>query len=109
MIEYDAPAKCLYVESGGTDSNRGPGKLTLIDAVSGQPAGEIVTGYRAAAMAMEKAGPRLYVAIPAANQIAVIDRRSKTIAARFAGIDVHQTHNMVVSGQQHLFVRAEFQ
>lgn len=83
MIEYDAHAKCLYVESGGKDSKRGPGKLTLISAVSGASLGEIVTDFRAAAMAMEKAGPNLYVALPGANQIAVIDRGTRAITARF--------------------------
>jgi len=83
MIEYDPPAKLLYVESGGKDSNRGPGKLTLIDALAGKPVGEIVTDYRAAAMAMERAGPRLYVALPGANQIVVIDRRTRAFTARF--------------------------
>jgi len=83
MIDYDPATKLLYVESGGKDSNRGPGKLTLIDAIAGTPVGEIVTDFRAAAMAMEKSGPRLYVALPGANQIAVIDRPTRTITARF--------------------------
>lgn len=83
MIEYDPQTKTLYVESGGTDSKRGPGKLTLIDAVSGERVGEIVTDFRAAAMAMEKDSPRLYVALPGANQIAVIDRETRAFVARF--------------------------
>ena len=34
MMEYDPRTKYLYVEHGGRDSNRGPGKLSIIDAVS---------------------------------------------------------------------------
>lgn len=82
MIEYDATAHRLYVESGGTDSKRGPGKLTMIDPDSGAVLGEVRTGLRAAALAMETQGTKLYVAIPAANQIAVLDRPSGTIVSR---------------------------
>jgi hypothetical protein len=83
MIEYDVASRRLYVESGGKDSKRGPGKLTMIDPASGTVLGEVMTDFRAAAMAMETTGPRLYVALPGANQIAVVDRPSGQIVTRF--------------------------
>jgi len=82
MIDYDRETKLLYVESGGKDSNRGPGKLTVIDARTGRVAGEIVTDFRAAALAMESGSARLYAALPGANQIAVLDRTSRRLVSR---------------------------
>jgi len=84
MIDYDPATKVLYVESGGTDSKRGPGTLTLIDAVADHKTGTIVTGFRAAAMAMEHGGPRLYVAIPASNAVDIVDRTKQAIVGHFA-------------------------
>jgi DNA-binding beta-propeller fold protein YncE len=84
MIDYDPATKLLYVESGGTDSKRGPGTLTLIDAVADHAVGSIVTGLRAAAMAMERSGPRLYVAIPGANAVDVVDRSTRAIVGHLA-------------------------
>ena len=83
MIDYDRESKLLYVESGGKDSNRGPGKLTVIDVRSGQVAGEIATDFRAAALAIERGTARLYAALPGANQVAVADRATRQIVTRF--------------------------
>lgn len=84
MMAFDARTQRLYAESGGTDSKRGPGKLSVIDPVAGTIVGEIETGFRPAAMAMESARPRLYVAIPAADQVAVVDTATGAIVSRLA-------------------------
>jgi hypothetical protein len=84
MMEYDPATQLLYAESGGKDSNRGPGKLTLIDATSGEIKGEIVTDFRSAALAMERKGETLYDALPGANEAILIDRPSRRITKHFA-------------------------
>ncbi len=84
MIAFDPRHRVLYVESGGTDSRRGPGWLALIDPVTGELVGKITTGYRAAALVMARQRPRLYVAIPALDQIAVIDTDTRRVIRRLA-------------------------
>ena len=83
MIAFDPRHKVLYVESGGTDSRRGPGWLALIDPATGELVGKVTTGYRAAALVMAHQRARLYVAIPAQDQVAVIDTNTRRIVKRF--------------------------
>ena len=83
MIASDPAHGVLYVESGGTDSRRGPGWLAVIDPRSGRLAGRVTTGYRAAALVMARRSPRLYVAIPALDQVALIDTDTRRIVGRW--------------------------
>lgn len=84
MIAYDPRHRLLYVESGGTDSNRGPGWLALVDPDTGELLGRIDTGYRAAALVMAGRRPRLYVAIPGLEQVAVVDTDTRRIVRRLS-------------------------
>ncbi|MHB8812559.1 MAG: substrate-binding domain-containing protein [Steroidobacteraceae bacterium] len=83
MIAFDPAHGVLYVESGGTDSHRGPGWLAVIDPRSGRLTGRVTTGYRAAALVMAQRGRRLYVAIPALDQVVVVDTDSRSIVSRW--------------------------
>jgi phosphate transport system substrate-binding protein len=83
MIASDPAHGVLYVESGGTDSHRGPGWLAVIDPRSGRLSGRVTTGYRAAALVMAQRSRRLYVAIPALDQVAVIDTDTRSIVGRW--------------------------
>ena len=83
MIAFDPAHGVIYVESGGTDSHRGPGWLALIDPRSGRLTGRVTTGYRAAALVMAHDSRRLYVAIPALDQVAVIDTDTNSIVSRW--------------------------
>ena len=83
MIASDPAHGVIYVESGGTDSHRGSGWLAVIDPRSGRLAGRVTTGYRAAALVMARRSPRLYVAIPALDQVAVIDTDTRSMAGRW--------------------------
>jgi phosphate transport system substrate-binding protein len=83
MIASDPAHGVLYVESGGTDSHRGPGWLAVIDPRSGRLIGRVTTGYRAAALVMAQRSRRLYVAIPALDQVAVIDTDTRSIVSRW--------------------------
>ncbi|MGH2928846.1 MAG: hypothetical protein ACRDL8_11645, partial [Solirubrobacteraceae bacterium] len=84
MIAFDPRHRVLYVESGGTDSHRGPGWLALIDPDTGALLGRIDTGYRAAALVMARQRPRLYVAIPGLDQVAVVDTDTRRIVRRLS-------------------------
>jgi len=82
MMAFDVKTGRLYAESGGTDSKRGPGRVSVIDPLDGRIVAEIETGFRAAAMAIETTRPRLYVAIPALDQVAVVDTEKGQIVGR---------------------------
>ena len=83
MIAFDPARGVLYVESGGTDSHRGPGWLAVIDPRAGRLVGKVVTGYRAAALVMAQHSRRLYVAIPALDQVAVVDTDTRGVVSRW--------------------------
>jgi DNA-binding beta-propeller fold protein YncE len=83
MMDMDPKTRFLYVDHGGTDSNRGPGGLSIIDTKTWTKLGEVPTDLRPAAMEMEKGGNRLFLLIPGLSQVAVIDRTANQIYARF--------------------------
>lgn len=83
MIAMDPKTRLLYVDHGGTDSNRGAGGLAIIDTRTWEKTGEVPTELRPAALEMEKGGNRLFLLIPGLAQVAVIDRKSNEIYARF--------------------------
>ena len=83
MIASDPTHGVLYVESGGTDAHRGPGWLAVIDPRSGRLIGKVTTGYRAAALAVAHRSPRLYVAIPALDQVVVIDTDTRSTVSHW--------------------------
>jgi DNA-binding beta-propeller fold protein YncE len=83
MMDMDPKTKYLYVDHGGTDSNRGPGALAIIDSKTWDKVGEVPTELRPASLEMEKHGNRLFVLIPGLSQVGVVDRTSNAIFARF--------------------------
>ncbi len=83
LMGYDPKTKYLYVDHGGKDSNRGPGGLAIIDTVKLAQVGNIITDWRPAALALEKHGPRLFVTLPGAGEIGVINRNTQKILAKY--------------------------
>ena len=83
MMDMDPKTKYLYVDHGGTDSNRGPGALAIVDSKTWEKIGEVPTEYRPAALEAEKHGDRLFVLIPGLSQVGVVDRTSNQIFSRF--------------------------
>jgi DNA-binding beta-propeller fold protein YncE len=79
----DPKTKYLYVDHGGVDSNRGPGALAIVDSRTWDKIGEVPTEYRPAALEMEKNGNRLFVLVPGLSQVAVVDRTTNQIYARY--------------------------
>ena len=83
MMDLDPHTGYLYVDHGGTDSNRGPGGLAIINTRDWSKVGEVPTDLRPAALAMEQHGNRLFLLVPGLTQVAVIDRASNQISARY--------------------------
>ena len=73
-VRYDAAAKRVYVGFGH-------GGIAIIGADDGRSAGSIKLPEHPEAFALEKHGPRIFINVPNANQVAVIDREKRTVIA----------------------------
>src|SRR5262245_24263038 len=71
-IRYNMATHTLYVGYGG-------GALGLIDATRAQHLGDIPLKGHPEAFQLEQAGPRIFVNVPSAHHIAVVDRDNRTV------------------------------
>jgi YVTN family beta-propeller protein len=72
-VRYDADAKKVYVGYGS-------GALAAIDAKTGEKTGDIPLAAHPESFRMDANTPNLYVNVPDAGQIAVVDRSNGTVA-----------------------------
>jgi DNA-binding beta-propeller fold protein YncE len=73
-VRYDPRTNRLYVGFGA-------GALGVLDATFGRKVGAVVLSGHPEAFEIEEVGPRIYVNVPSASQIAVVDRaKNKRIA-----------------------------
>lgn len=75
-VRYDASAQRLYVGFGD-------GALGIVDAAAGKLLGRIEVKGHPESFQLECEGPRIFVNIPDANMIAVIDREKRAIVAQW--------------------------
>lgn len=75
-LRYDAATKLLYV--GYED-----GAMGVFEALTGKIVGNIKLSAHPEAFALEQAGPRIFVNIPKAKQVAVIDRKKQAVIAQW--------------------------
>jgi DNA-binding beta-propeller fold protein YncE len=73
-VRYDAVAKRFYV-------GYGDGALAAVDPVSGAVLGRVTLPAHPEAFQLESGSPRVYVNLPDARQIAVVDRSSMKVTA----------------------------
>ena len=73
-VRYDAPAKRLYVGFG-------EGAIAAVDAGSGKVLGEAKLAAHPESFQLERSGTRIFVNVPDAKHIAVIDRKTMTVTA----------------------------
>ncbi len=73
-IRYDAPAKRLYVGFG-------EGAVAAVDPGRGTVLGEAKLSAHPESFQLERSGTRIFVNVPNAKHIAVIDRNSMTVTA----------------------------
>jgi DNA-binding beta-propeller fold protein YncE len=73
-VRYDAAAKRLYVGFGS-------GALAAIDPATGKVLGEVQLAGHPESFQLERSGPRVFVNVPDASQIAVVDRSSMKVVA----------------------------
>lgn len=75
-LRYDAASKLLYV-------GYGDGALGMIEALTGKVIGDIKLPAHPEAFALEQKGARIFVNVPKARQVVVIDRQKRSIVANW--------------------------
>lgn len=96
-LRYDARSKYLYV-------GYGRGALGIVDAKSGNIVGDIKLAGHPEAFQLEETGPRIFVNIPSARQVAVVDRDKRSVIA-FWPLDAADNFPMALDEKRHrLFI-----
>ena len=73
-VRYDAAAKAMVV-------GYAKGALRLLAADTGEPLGDIRLAGHPESFQLEARGPRIFVNVPTAGQVAVVDRVKRTVVA----------------------------
>jgi DNA-binding beta-propeller fold protein YncE len=73
-VRVDAKAQRIYVGYGS-------GAIASVDATDGRKVGEVPVGGHPESFQLESSGPRIFVNVPTAHRIAVIDRARMALAA----------------------------
>ena len=75
-VRYDPAEKQLYV-------GYGKGALGVVDALGGKRLADVKLDGHPESFQLEKAGSRIFVNVPTAGHIAVIDRRKRSVIAKW--------------------------
>jgi DNA-binding beta-propeller fold protein YncE len=73
-VRYDARARQVYV-------GYGRGTLKILDAMTGASVGDIALPGHPESFQLENSGTRIFVNVPSAGRIVVVDREKRTIVA----------------------------
>ena len=74
-VRYDAVAGQVII-------GYGKGALRLLDASTGDPAGEVRLSGHPESFQLERSGKRIFVNVPTARHVAVVDRAKRAVVAR---------------------------
>jgi DNA-binding beta-propeller fold protein YncE len=97
-LRYDEAAGQLYV-------GYGDGALGIVDAKDRKQVGEVQLAGHPESFQLENAGTRIFVNVPNANQIAVIDRTTRRVVTTWALPDARSNFPMALDEASHrLFV-----
>lgn len=97
-VRHDVAAGRIYVGYSN-------GALGIIDAASGDRIGEIKLEGHPESFQLEKSGPRIFVNIPTAKQIAVVDRQKRAVIVAWPTGDAAANYPMALDEAHHrLFV-----
>src|SRR5260370_6302775 len=79
-IGYDPATHYLYIDNGGDNAHEKFTMLSVVDTTAATKLADIkIDGDTLEAMALEKAGDRLYLNNPAKNEVEVIDRKANKL------------------------------
>ncbi len=97
-VRYDEAAKEIYVGFGS-------GGIGVINAINGKQLGSIKLAAHPEAFEIEKHGSRIFVNVPNARQVAVIDRNQRKVIATWKTIGAFGNFPMALDETDHrLFV-----
>ena len=97
-VRYDEKAKVVYVGYGS-------GALAAIDAKTGNKLADIKLAAHPESFRLEANGPRIFVNVPGAGQIAVVDREKKAVTETWPLKDAKANFPMYLDELNHrLFV-----
>ena len=82
-IGYDSRSNEIYVGSGGGDANKEQGDLTVFNVATGAQVAAFTTEAHAGGSLVENHGERVFVLVPEKSQVIVLDRKSKTLLAKW--------------------------
>jgi YVTN family beta-propeller protein len=96
-VRYDAKTRRVYVGYGN-------GALSILDD-AGKPLGDVKLAGHPESFQLETGGPRIFVNIPSAGQIAVIDREKQSVIATWRVTQARSNYPMALDETSHrLFV-----
>jgi DNA-binding beta-propeller fold protein YncE len=93
-LRYDERAKRLYV-------GYGEGALSAIDATNGSTVGDVKLGGHPESFQLERSGPRIFVNVPDASRIAVVDRTTMKVLAAWPVRDARSNFPMALDETNH--------
>jgi hypothetical protein len=97
-IRYDAATRFIYISYGD-------GALALVDATRDKYLGDIKLKGHPESFQLEKQGPRIFVNIPSAHHITVVDREKRTVLAKWPLKNAQANFPMALDETHHrLFV-----
>jgi DNA-binding beta-propeller fold protein YncE len=97
-LRYDPDAKLLYVGFGD-------GAIGIFEALTGKIVGDIKLPAHPEAFALEQTGARIFVNIPKAKQVGVIDRKKRAVVAQWPVTQATANYPMALDESHHrLFI-----
>jgi DNA-binding beta-propeller fold protein YncE len=97
-VRYDLAAKHLFVGFGA-------GAVAAISPIDGKVLGEAKLSGHPESFQLERSGPRVFVNVPDADQIAVVDRAAMTVIATWPVVGARANFPMALDEANHrLFV-----
>jgi DNA-binding beta-propeller fold protein YncE len=97
-VRYDAVAKRLYVGYGS-------GAIASVDPAAGTVLGSVKLAGHPESFQLERAGPRIFVNVPSAGQIAVIDRSTMRATGTWPVSEARACYPMALDEANHrLFI-----
>ena len=80
-VDYDSHRNLLYVGYGGKDAGKDHGEVGIIDAVKDEKVADVPVAAHAAELLLNQSGDTLFVLIPAASEVQVIDTNKRQVVA----------------------------
>lgn len=97
-VRYDSAAKRIYV-------GYGKGDLGIVDAETGKSVGSITLAGHPEAFVLEKDGTRIFINIPTARQVAVVDRAQGKLIATWKSLGAFANFPIALDESNHrLFI-----